>query len=102
MIRPMPNGSHILGFALSAVFAFNAAVPIFADGVVLDFRSALPARSQAAPPAPSVLRDAPGPAGPSEARLRAAFPGRNLQRMDPESFQALVRAHAGAGRILSG
>jgi hypothetical protein len=98
----MPNGSHILGFALSAVFAFNAAVPIFADGAVLDFRSALPARSQATPAAASDLRAAPGPAGPSEAQLRAAFPAGSLQRMDPEAFQAFVRTHAGMGRILDG
>lgn len=95
MIRPMPSGSHFLGFALSAAFAFNAAAPVFADGAVLDFRSALSSRSEAAPPTAY-------PTGPSEAGLRAAFPGRSLQRMDPEAFQAFVATHAGAGRILSG
>ena len=55
MIRPMSNGSRPLGFALAAAFAFNAAVPVFADGAVLDFRSALSFRSVAAPATSSGL-----------------------------------------------
>src|SRR6185369_10389586 len=51
---------------------------------------------------PSALYDGSLAAGPSEAQLRAAFPGRNLQRLDPESFQALTQSYAGQGRFLSG
>ncbi|MBW8888975.1 MAG: hypothetical protein JF616_14570 [Fibrobacteres bacterium] len=92
-----------ISFALAALFAFNAAMPVFADGTAaLD----LPPMRSTAPgiaslPAGLLPTDAV-PIGPSEARLRAAFPDRKLQRMDPEDFQALVSAHAGEGRLLSG
>lgn len=87
-----------VSFPLAALFAFNAAIPVFADGAVaLDLPTL-----RAFPAGPGVLSDGPLPAGPTEARLRAAFPDRNLQRLDPDAFQAMVQAHAGQGRFLSG
>jgi len=99
-----------LGLALAAALAFNAAAPVFADGAVLDFDSALSPRAPAGPGpvdplsmrVPVAAGPAVPPAGPSEARLLTAFPNRNLQRLDPEAFQTVVLAHAGQGRLLSG
>ncbi len=88
----------LVSFPLAALFAFNAAIPVFADGAVALELPPL----RAFPAGPGVLSDGPVPAGPTEARLREAFPDRNLQRLEPEAFQALVQAHAGQGRFLSG
>jgi hypothetical protein len=77
------------GFCLAAVFAFEAAVPVFADGTVLDFGGG------------GLSRPAPAPPAPAEGDLRAAFP-RPAYRMEPAAFAAFVRAHAGEGRLLTG
>lgn len=69
-------------FCLAAVFAFEAAFPVFADGASLDFRS---------PPAPA-------PGAPSPAAL-AALP---VYRMGPAAFAAFVGAHAARVRPLAG
>jgi hypothetical protein len=96
--RPLRLLRSFVSFPLALLFAFNAAIPVFADGAVaLDLP---PMRSVA--PGPEASSDGPVPAGPSEARLRAAFPDGNLQRLDPDAFQALVQAHAGQGRYLTG
>ena len=95
LVKSFVSHSHssLAGNMLVWAFAFNVAVPVFADGTVLIDLPAM--RSYA--PSPAAL-----PAGPSVAQLHAAFPDRSLQRMEPEAFQAFVQAHAGQGRFLSG
>lgn len=116
MRRPLiPSLRFPVGFALAALFAFNAAVPVFADGTVLTGPSSLRSSAPEVPsagPVPPVPGSAALPAeslpahllfaGPSEASLRAALPDRNLRRMDPDAFRSFVQTHAGQGRFLSG
>jgi hypothetical protein len=88
--RMMASPRSLAGFCLAAVFAFDAPVPVFADGTVLD----LDGGKGMGPTASAAT-------GPGERDLRTAFP-LPAYRMEPAAFAAFVRTHAGEGRLLTG
>ena len=93
-----------VAFFLAALFAFNAAVPVFADGTVLDFEGGKPVGRFAAAPSGQVEGDsraAPGPSDPDSAAVptdldSAAVPAgpralREMQAKDAARRDSLAR-----------
>lgn len=86
---PAGRRGFLIGYALTAAFLFKAAVPVFADGTVLD-----PVSGRGRDRSESLG------AGPAEGDLRAAL-SPPAYRMEPAAFAAFVRAHADEGRLLT-